>query len=370
VCDIHTMEPVRSAQELGERIREARMASGLKQGVVAERVGMDRSAFVRVESGERKVTAVELFAIGEVLDFPISYFVYKPDPAIVSQRSDLSEDDGEATKGRYRADAILQAFARDAEWLRTEGYLRPVEVPDVHFRSVDDARSAAKSLRRQLGLRGPIDSVVAVAERSGLYVRVTSTVRADGSSLTPQPGFGVAVVSSLQEPGRRRFTVAHELGHHLLGDEYSSDVGVAAGRDDREAMIDSFAAELLLPRRELKAEWGRMRDLSTRDTVVTLAARYRVSWSSLIDSVRGAGLVSSVELAPLRAQTPVRGEFIALLGEEPTEDVRGDTTGPIWRRSVMRAYTDGRLTRARTVELLAGAIEESDLPDVGVEPAP
>ena len=370
MCDIRTMEAVRSAQELGERIREARIASGLQQGVLAKRVGMDRSALVRVESGERKVSAVELFGLAEALDFPLSYFVYKPEPAIVSKRSELSEDDGDATKARYRADALLQAFARDAEWLRVEGYLPMVDLPEFRFRSAEDARGAAIALRRQLKLRGPLDSLVAVAEEAGLYVRVTPAVREDGSSLTPLRGFGVALVSSYQEPGRRRFTVAHELGHHLLGDEYSSDIGVAASKDERESWIDSFAAELLLPRKELKREWSKLKDLSLRDRLVTLAAAYRVSWTSLIDSIRWAELLPGEELGPLRAQTPVRGEFIALLGTEPAEDVRAGSTGPVWRRAVMRAYSDGRLTRARTTELLAGGIAESDLPDVGREPLP
>jgi len=39
-----------------------------------------------------------------------------------------------------------------------------------------------------------------------------------------------------------------------VGDEYSSDLGVHASRDIREAVIDAFAAELLLPTQVLAAE--------------------------------------------------------------------------------------------------------------------
>ncbi|WP_372511785.1 ImmA/IrrE family metallo-endopeptidase [Carbonactinospora thermoautotrophica] len=42
-------------------------------------------------------------------------------------------------------------------------------------------------------------------------------------------------------------TAAHELGHFVLGDEYSNDVGIHASRQDREQVVEAFAAELLLP---------------------------------------------------------------------------------------------------------------------------
>jgi hypothetical protein len=49
----------------------------------------------------------------------------------------------------------------------------------------------------------------------------------------------VAVVSRRGDPGRRRATAAHELGHLVIGDEYSSDLGVHASRGDREALLPS-----------------------------------------------------------------------------------------------------------------------------------
>ncbi|MEU7616087.1 ImmA/IrrE family metallo-endopeptidase [Micromonospora rifamycinica] len=44
------------------------------------------------------------------------------------------------------------------------------------------------------------------------------------------------MVSTQGDPGRRRATAAHELGHLIIGDEYSTDLGVSTSRAAREAV--------------------------------------------------------------------------------------------------------------------------------------
>jgi Zn-dependent peptidase ImmA (M78 family) len=88
-------------------------------------------------------------------------------------------------------------------------------------------------------------------ERAGQFVLVTE-VPGDGASVV-DGNIAAAVISLRGDHGRRRATAAHELGHLVVGDEYSSDLGVHASRDVREAVIDAFAAELLLPTQVLDA---------------------------------------------------------------------------------------------------------------------
>src|SRR5262249_39566092 len=47
------MDVAGSWVEVGGRIRETRLAAGLTQGEVARRVGLDRTAVVRIEAGRR-----------------------------------------------------------------------------------------------------------------------------------------------------------------------------------------------------------------------------------------------------------------------------------------------------------------------------
>jgi Zn-dependent peptidase ImmA (M78 family) len=64
---------------------------------------------------------------------------------------------------------------------------------------------------------------------------------------------GVALVNGTTDAGRRRFDLAHELGHHLLADEYTADFGLGTTPADREALINAFAIQRR-PDRRIAAE--------------------------------------------------------------------------------------------------------------------
>ena len=74
--DRRTSEP--SDQEervrLGARLREARKYLGLKQEDVGAHLKIPRTALVDIESGERRVEAIELTRLAKLYKQPVSYF--------------------------------------------------------------------------------------------------------------------------------------------------------------------------------------------------------------------------------------------------------------------------------------------------------
>jgi Zn-dependent peptidase ImmA (M78 family) len=234
----------------------------------------------------------------------------------------------------------------------------PLPLPE-RVRTADDAVSLAQRIRAGLGqASGPLGSLAAVAERLGLFLTVID-VDADGASLFLE-AYGVAVIGNT-EPGRRRWTAAHELGHHVMRDEYHSDIGVAASRDEREQLIEAFAGEFLLPAQDLVVRADRLKD--PRAMLVEVAADYRLSWSAAVDRARRTGLVDVDEAQRLRARAPVRGDFLALLGREPEPDLPVGDHGPLWMQAVLRAHHAGLITGDRAVELLGTRITAEELPD-------
>jgi Zn-dependent peptidase ImmA (M78 family)/transcriptional regulator with XRE-family HTH domain len=358
------MAGVETISELGERIREARLSHGLSQGDLAGRIGLDRSALVRVEGGERKVTALELFRLGEALDLPISHFVHLSPVAITSRRGTLEDDPQLAERLRFRLDAYLEAHLRDAEALRSGGYVQAqAEVPSATVDSEESAKDLARRAREYIGMpEGPLPALADVAELFGLFLLVAD-LDVEGSSLTPEPGFGVSVIGGRTAPGRRRFTAAHEIGHHLLGDEYQSDAGVAASRDERERHVDAFAGEFLLPAADVRQRWDALEG-GDWERLVRLAALYRVSWAAVVRVASSAEVLAAGAADRLHARTPQLGDFIALLGAGPAEDLPPQTTGRAWRQAVVRAYVDAKITQSRAVEMLHGVLSASDLPPV------
>ncbi|MEU1211241.1 XRE family transcriptional regulator [Streptomyces sp. NPDC005791] len=358
------MDAAQSWAEVGERIAEARHASGLSQGELASQVGLDRTALVRTEAGGRRITALELFRLAEALGVPLAHLVSRPPASLVSRRSALEESANEASRARYRLDARLEEHARHAQWLTDHGYLLP-PMPDPRLRrtagAVDPVALAAAARTAVGHASGPLGPLADVLERLGLYLTAVDEI-AEGASLLLK-GFGVAVISGQVPPGRRRWTAAHELGHHLMQDEYHSDAGVAAARDEREQLIDRFVEEFLMPEADMRRLWpDDGRDRTPRAIMIGVAASYRVSWSAVVNRARRLGLLTPEEARRQKADTPVRGDFLATYGSQPTPDLEVGTTGTQWRQAVLTAWSEGAVTAPRTVDLLYGALTEKELP--------
>jgi Zn-dependent peptidase ImmA (M78 family) len=171
----------------------------------------------------------------------------------------------------------------------------------------------------------------------------------------------VAVVSIQGDPGRRRATAAHELGHLVTGDEYSSDLGAHASRADREALLDVFAAELLLPSSVFIGACNNGADIS-RDQVIEIAARYRTSWSLALRQAVHAGVLSAQARRDLGRSTPTRSEFMEALGWAPQPDLAAIRVPPGYAHAVLQAWRRGAITATRAVELMHGQIAADDLP--------
>jgi Zn-dependent peptidase ImmA (M78 family) len=103
------------------------------------------------------------------------------------------------------------------------------------------------------------------------------------------------VVNSGEAEARRRFTLAHELGHwvcHCLDGRAEpvfcrhQDIGSSADRSlEREANV--FAAELVMPEPEVRAAFAAQRDikeLATAFGVSPLAMQWRLYSFELVDT--------------------------------------------------------------------------------------
>lgn len=59
---------------LSERIRKYIEESGVKFGVIADRIGIPMNTFSAMMNGKRKITAEEYFAICKALNVPLEQF--------------------------------------------------------------------------------------------------------------------------------------------------------------------------------------------------------------------------------------------------------------------------------------------------------
>ena len=115
-----TQAPVRhdndeaERRHLGDRLREARKYLGLRQEEVATYLKIPRTALTDIESGQRRVDAIELARLAKLYRQPVAYFTGE-DEAAVSLPIDV------AHLARRAADLSQQdrdELGRFAEYLR------------------------------------------------------------------------------------------------------------------------------------------------------------------------------------------------------------------------------------------------------------
>ncbi|MGN9785101.1 helix-turn-helix domain-containing protein [Nonomuraea sp. ZG12] len=357
--------------DIGERVRECRLAADMSQEQLASALNLDRTMIAKIERGVRRVDALELAKLSSVLDVPLRYFLDTP-PLVVSRRTDLADDTvTDATRQSYRLEIALSTWVADIRQLMEIGQFSPpaIERGPEAIQDAPSARRAALWVRDRLSLGlDPIDSLMSVCERLGQLVAVVETP-GEGASLI-EGDLAVAVVSRQGDPGRRRATAAHELGHLIVGDEYSTDIGVHASRDEREATIDAFAVELLLPTevvRNAASPGGAVK----REDLVALAARFRTSWSLTMRQAVTAEVIDRGIAKEMRRRNPTRAELMEAVGWAPQPDLETVRVPPSYAHAVMESYKKAFITGSRAVELMRGQVTAADLPlrdDADLEP--
>jgi transcriptional regulator with XRE-family HTH domain/Zn-dependent peptidase ImmA (M78 family) len=345
---------------LGQRLAEARDLAGMTQESVARAVGLDRTAIVLLEKGERNLKVPELVQIAQVLGRPLSYFVEPPVPAAVSRRSTPH-----AAHDSTRAlDVEIDQFAADMRGLLGLGLVAPVvREQSAHVpRSHDGAESAAAASRRQAGLdSGPISDLGRTCETFGLYTFAAHLGEAgpDGGCVEVEVddgSVGIAVINGDAGSGRRRMTLAHELGHWLFGDAYDTQASL-----DSERMINSFAIHFLAPRAGITKVWSDHSDWSLRDRALAVGVAFRLSWSATISQLRNVGLISHEDRDRLSTTEPRSGDYLRL-GLSWNDELESPYLSPSFVAASLTGYTSSKLTEARVLELLRGLLSSFDLP--------
>lgn len=104
-------------------------------------------------------------------------------------------------------------------------------------------------------------------------------------------GAAVIVVNMSHHPNRQRFTIAHELGHHILHKDYlinnvhvdkavlRRDGVSSRGTESKEVEANAFAAELLMPLSQV--EPYRDVDINDEGQLIEVARKFKVSTSAI-----------------------------------------------------------------------------------------
>ena len=165
----------------------------------------------------------------------------------------------------------------------------------LHFE--DEAELFAHKAWRTLNLEPPVDLAI-VAGRLGVAVEERAFVEEIDGLYLRLPGAPpmIAVNNSYTKPlARRRFTLAHEIGHHLLSRRVSPGRRLfffdtaKTRRTVMERACDRFAALLLMPEKLVRRDYEELA-YNSQQRVRIMAERFGVSAWALRRRLRELGL--------------------------------------------------------------------------------
>jgi transcriptional regulator with XRE-family HTH domain len=354
VADGGEQAPELDAQ-VGQRVRAARRRAGLEAAVLAERAGLTRDKLSKIENGRRRVAPRELPALAHALQVPLSALLGATDaslPALALAHRVAATAGESATSGaRVRAIEILQAEAR----LGRNGELPPRQLspggaaieqlvatefaatPRTAPEAQRQGRCLAEEVRRilELGI-GEIGDLPGLVEMHFAADVALSPLGEGSDGLCAHGGEAALLVVNTDFPaGRTRFTLAHELGHHLLRDprdvieEQLHDMLASTYIERR---VNSFAGHLLLPLRAITTTLSWLgcgpEDLITasalgRATLGYLMIRYGVSLPCALSQIVDAGILTVAAKTDLASRLRA-GELVRaaghLLAQRPGPD--------------------------------------------------
>jgi IrrE N-terminal-like domain len=209
---------------------------------------------------------------------------------------------------------------------------------------VVSGQALAYQLRRDLNLTERTFDLVGLIRQLEIEVRFEEIVGngREGLSLARTGQEIIVVDPSERSAAGRRFTLAHELGHHLLGHTDARDArweirqGVPGTKEETEA--NAFAAELLMPTRLFRSDArGRA---TTFEALGDLAGMYEVSLTAgairFVQVTKGSCALVGCHIRPRRHW-----------------QVKSETAKGLWlelppgRGTLVAGHVDGRETASK-----------------------
>jgi len=218
----------------------------------------------------------------------------------------------------------------------------------------------ARSFRASRNLTGPIYSLRSVlnSEPEIVLVERPTTQEMDGAyALDRELQRGFIFINSRRPWTRRRFTMAHELGHHVLGHQAGLDRNVDESPDPAEASANAFAAEFLMPA-ELVHAAPRIYD---HEEAAELAAHFMVSGKAMLIRLVSLGRIERDRFEALNRSYDARIYRDALASDSPDKDAEATTRFPkAYVDRVRDLYRSGEITAEAACEALDHDIADAE----------
>jgi Zn-dependent peptidase ImmA (M78 family) len=345
----------------GDRLRLARKRAGLSLRDLSDRLDnkVSAQAISKYEANAITPSSGVLVALAKELDVSLDFLMSEEEITL----SGLSFRRASATSAQDRNRVEAEVLSHVERYLAIEEVLGLDSAahalsarPRDKVANLDQPEHLAAQLRKEWNLGiDPIPSMTHLLEDKGFKVlRVALPAKVSGMTCDVErpdkPKVTVIVVNSRLNVERWRFTLAHELAHHVIGE--SSD-GIRL-----EKAVDRFAGSFLMPKDHVLMEVGKHRTGLAYEELMHLKRFYGVSAASFIYRLGTLGVIDQ-SMVTYAFQTYAR----AWRTEEPNpidpHGVLASQEKPErFERLVYRAVSEQLITASKAALLLSRPVPE------------
>lgn len=275
----------------GERLNSARKMAGMSMEALAQKAEaiVSKQAISKYEKGKINPSSQVLLALAKALDVKVDYFFRSATIAIAGiefrKRSRLTKKEEERIK--FQTIDFIQKYL-EIEKILNKASVFENPVTRNLIKNHEDIERASLEIREKWNLgNGPVPHLIELLEDNGFKIfEVEAEGRFDGlSGFTENMAIPVITVYKNGDLVRKRFTVAHEMGHLLL--DFS---GIK--NSSSEKLCHAFAGALLLPKEVLIEELGPHRDKITEWELKKLKGIYGMSMQAIMARAYHLNIIS------------------------------------------------------------------------------
>lgn len=341
-----------------DRVRSLISDSGLTQAAFAAELALDPTKLSKSLSGSRRFTSVEYAEIAERCGVSVDWILTGVEPVMATAaRASVGSTAQRAVAETGRLVELRESATR-------LGYPQPWQPVPVRWSATQprdqgtDLASEASARLTSLGLDVVTLDLASVIE-SAFGVDVCLTALGEGfDGLAASTHEAKLIVASVTPVAyRQRFTLAHELGHLLAGDDQGihTDADIFSKESQRgpsETRANAFAATFLMPEHQLRGAVGpgfgkqEFARLSVQMLVSPSALAIRLERLRLIDEMASAVFRGmSAKTAARLAQAPMSIGTATAYSTEPRHP-------GLLSRDLFTAYVDDKTTLRPYANLL------------------
>ncbi len=349
---------------IGARLKIARAASGLSLRDLAARIDdlVTAQAIGKYERDEDMPSSRVLVALARALGVSEDYLLSTEEMELegVEFRKKEMTSKREEALVQGKALHLLERYlvVEDALQLPSVEWDRPREAPYT-ICGAADAEIAARAIRTSWGLGiDPIKNLSELLEERGIKLLSVDLLDIDGLTACVKRKNGksipVIVTKSNTWSERKRFTLAHEIGHMVM-EVREEDPSKREKLSEKAA--NRFAGAFLMPQEALWAEIGKLRTNISIGEFSHLKKIFGASFQAITYRCLDLGIISG----------PVFRRLFQMFDKEGWRNPPFEEPGALpaslelpkrMERLCFRALAEGVLSESRTAEILGISVRK------------